>query len=109
MAALRAALPAGAIADAARTVATLATGDAEIGAMLARSGARVGAEGVILVEAGHGRASELEVREGMHYDKGYVSARFVTDRRLRPWSSWRSPYILLHLAGSPISAPSCRS
>ena len=78
-------------------VATLATnGDAELAAILSEAAMRVGAEGFVLVEAGHGRASELEVREGMHLDKGFISARFATndDQTL---VELEDPYILLHL------------
>jgi chaperonin GroEL len=78
-------------------VATLATnGDAELGAALGEAVGRIGAEGFVLVEAGHGRASELEVREGMHLDKGFISARFATndDQTL---VELEDPYILLHL------------
>jgi chaperonin GroEL len=78
-------------------VATLATnGDAELGAILGEAVGRVGSEGFVLVEAGHGRASELELREGMHLDKGFISARFATndDETLVELDD---PYILLHL------------
>ena len=59
--------------------AQAAGGDAEVGNLLAEAMARVGADGVILVEAGQALACALEVRDGMHYDKGYVSPQFATD------------------------------
>jgi chaperonin GroEL len=78
------------------SVATLATnGDSELGAILGEAVGRVGAEGFVLVEAGHGRDSELEVRDGMHLDKGYVSARFVTNGD--GLVELEDPYILMHL------------
>jgi chaperonin GroEL len=79
-------------------IATLAaTGDGEVGALVADAAARVGNEGVILVEEGRGLASELEVRDGLHYDQGYVSAHFVTDEK-RMVVELEAPYILLHPA-----------
>ncbi len=78
-------------------VATLAAcGDAGLGAILGAAVGRVGAEGFVLVEAGHGRDSELEVRNGMHLDKGYISARFTTDADAS-LVELDDPYILLHL------------
>lgn len=79
-------------------VGALAThGDREIGTMLAEALGRVGAEGFILVEDGQGQGSALEIREGMHFDKGYVSSHFATDER-RTLVEMDDPYILMHLA-----------
>jgi chaperonin GroEL len=78
----------------ARIAAHAAGGDPEIGAVLAEATARVGPEGVILVEGGHALACELEVRLGMHYDKGFVSSRFVTDEE-RMRVELEDPYILM--------------
>ena len=68
--------------------------------MLAEATARVGPEGVILVEGGRALACELEVRLGMHYDKGYVSAHFVTDESA---DGGRSRGPLYPRAGDPIA------
>jgi chaperonin GroEL len=86
--------PAGAPEQLARLAAHAAGGDPEIGELLAEASARVGPEGVILVEGGRALACELEVRLGMHYDKGYISAHFVTDEaRMRV--DLEAPYILV--------------
>lgn len=60
-------------------VATIsANGDAEIGEIIAKAMERVGKDGTITVEEGKGFATELEVVEGMSFDRGYVSAYFMT-------------------------------
>src|SRR5580658_8109177 len=56
-----------------------ANGDTEIGTMLASAMEKVGKEGVITVEEAKGMSSELEVVEGMQFDRGYLSPYFVTD------------------------------
>ncbi len=61
-------------------VATISAGnDEEIGEIIAEAMAKVGKDGVITVEESKGIATELEVVEGMQFDKGYISAYFVTD------------------------------
>jgi len=64
-----------------RRVATISAGDAEIGSMLADAFDRVGREGVISVEEGRGLETEVEVVEGMQFDRGYISPYFVTDQQ----------------------------
>ena len=56
-----------------------ANGDTEIGNMLATAMEKVGKEGVITVEEAKGMTSELDVVEGMQFDRGYLSPYFVTD------------------------------
>src|ERR1019366_9085074 len=56
-----------------------ANGDATIGNMLADAMEKVGKEGVITVEEAKGMDSELEVVEGMQFDRGYLSPYFVTN------------------------------
>jgi chaperonin GroEL len=56
-----------------------ANGDEEVGNMLAEAMERVGKEGVITVEEGKALQTELEVVEGMRFDRGYLSPYFVTD------------------------------
>ncbi len=60
-----------------------ANGDAAIGAMIAEAMAKVGENGVIKSEEGRGRSNELEVVEGMQFDRGYLSPYFVTDTEKR--------------------------
>ncbi|MBI5725398.1 MAG: chaperonin GroEL [Planctomycetes bacterium] len=63
-----------------RKVATVsANWNAEIGQMIAKAFDKVGKEGVITVEEGKALATELEIVEGMQFDKGYMSAYFMTD------------------------------
>jgi len=56
-----------------------ANGDAEIGRFLAKAMKKVGNEGVITVEEAKSLETELEVVEGMQFDRGYISPYFVTD------------------------------
>jgi chaperonin GroEL len=60
-------------------VATISAQDAEIGTMIAQAFEQVGTDGVITVEEGTTLGTELEVTEGMQFDKGYISPYFVTD------------------------------
>jgi len=72
-----------------------ANGEREIGEMLAAAMKRVGNEGVITVEEAKSLHSELEVVEGMQFDRGYVSPYFVTnvDKMV---CELEDPYILIH-------------
>jgi chaperonin GroEL len=56
-----------------------ANGDAEVGAMIAQAMAKVGNEGVITVEEARSLETELDVVEGMQFDRGYLSPYFVTN------------------------------
>ncbi len=60
-------------------VATVSAQDATIGELIAEAMEKVGRDGVIAVEEGSTLATELEVTEGMQFDKGYISPYFVTD------------------------------
>ena len=56
-----------------------ANGDADIGNMIAQAMERVGREGIIKAEEGHGMQNELQVVEGLQFDRGYISPYFVAD------------------------------
>ena len=72
-----------------------ANGDREIGRMLAEAMKRVGNEGVITVEEAKSLESELEVVEGMQFDRGYVSPYFVTNPE-KMLVELEDPYILIN-------------
>src|SRR3989338_6617505 len=59
-------------------VATISAGDPEIGAKIAEALEKVGKDGVVTVEEGKGLTIDIEYKEGMEFDHGYVSAYFVT-------------------------------
>ncbi|MEE4022380.1 chaperonin GroEL [Gordonia sp. PKS22-38] len=60
-------------------VATVSSRDEEVGEMVAKAMSRVGADGVVTVEEGSGLSTDLDVTEGVQFDKGYLSPYFVTD------------------------------
>ena len=62
------------------SVATISAGDQEIGKIIAQAMEKVGRDGVISVDESNSFDTELEVAEGMQYDKGYVSPYMVSDR-----------------------------
>jgi chaperonin GroEL len=68
--------------------------DEEVGAMIADAMDKVGREGVISLEEGKSMTTELEITEGMRFDKGYLSPYFVTDTE-RMEAVLDDPYILL--------------
>ena len=72
-----------------------ANGDAGIGRMLAEAMRKVGNEGVITVEEAKSLETELDVVEGMQFDRGYVSPYFVTNQE-KMLVELEDPYILIH-------------
>jgi len=78
-----------------RKVATVsANWNRDIGDLIAEAFDKVGVEGVITVEEGKSIANELEVVEGMQFDKGYISAYFITDLD-RQEAVLENPYLLI--------------
>ena len=72
-----------------------ANGEVEIGAMIAQAMERVGNEGVITVEEAKGLVTELDVVEGMQFDRGYTSPYFVTNSD-KMTCEMENPFILIH-------------
>ncbi|MEI6363932.1 MAG: chaperonin GroEL, partial [Actinomycetes bacterium] len=85
----------------ASTAAISAGGDQEVGDLIAEAMDKVGKEGVITVEESNTFGLELELTEGMRFDKGYISAYFMTDPE-RMEAELEDPYILI--ANNKISA-----
>jgi chaperonin GroEL len=72
-----------------------ANGEKEIGDMIAKAMEKVGKEGVITVEEAKGMESELDVVEGMQFDRGYLSPYFITNPE-KMQVELDNPYILIH-------------
>ncbi len=72
-----------------------ANGEKEIGAMIAQAMAKVGNEGVITVEENKSLETELDVVEGMQFDRGYLSPYFVTNAE-KMTCELENPFILFH-------------
>src|SRR6516165_1856616 len=72
-----------------------ANGDGEVGKMIAEAMDKVGKEGVITVEEAKSLETELNVVEGMQFDRGYVSPYFITDAN-KMVAELEDPYILIH-------------
>src|SRR5882757_3664128 len=81
--------------------AAISAGDTQIGELIAEAMDKVGNEGVITVEESNTFGLQLELTEGMRFDKGYISGYFVTDAE-RQEAVLEDPYILLF--GSKISS-----
>jgi chaperonin GroEL len=72
-----------------------ANGDREIGLLLGQAMQKVGSDGVITLQPARSIETELEVVDGMQFDRGYVSASFITNQ-LKLICELDEPYILLH-------------
>jgi chaperonin GroEL len=72
-----------------------ANGEADIGSMIAKAMQKVGNEGVITVEEAKGTETELDIVEGMQFDRGYMSPYFITNAE-KMLAELETPYILIH-------------
>ncbi|WP_316977887.1 chaperonin GroEL [Shumkonia mesophila] len=77
-----------------------ANDDSEIGEMIANAMRKVGNEGVITVEEAKSLETELDIVDGMRFDRGYISPYFITDAE-KMVAELEDPYILLHEAKLP--------
>jgi len=82
-------------AETAQVGAIAANGETEIGKMISDAMQKVGNEGVITVEEAKGIQTELDVVEGMQFDRGYVSPYFITNAE-KMIAELDQPYILIH-------------
>ena len=76
------------------SVATISAGSKEIGNLIAEAMDKVGRDGIINVDESNGFDNELEISEGMQYDKGYVSPYMVSDRE-KMQVELENPYVLV--------------
>ena len=72
-----------------------ANADVEIGTIIAEAMNKVGKEGVITVEEGSALANELDVVEGMQFDRGYLSPYFINDQQSQA-AELENPFVLIH-------------
>ncbi len=82
-------------AETAQVGTIAANGDTEIGKMISEAMQKVGNEGVITVEEAKGIQTELDVVEGMQFDRGYMSPYFITNAE-KMNAELDQPYVLLH-------------
>ena len=76
------------------SVATISAGSKEIGDLIAKAMDKVGRDGIINVDESNGFDDELEISEGMQFDKGYVSPYMVSDRE-KMTVELENPYVLV--------------
>src|SRR5918996_113266 len=77
------------------STASISAGDSTVGEIIAEAMDKVGKEGVITVEESNTFGLDLELTEGMRFDKGYISAYFVTDAE-RMETELEDVYVLIH-------------
>ena len=84
-----------------------ANADEAVGDIIAEAMEKVGKEGVITVEEGSGLENELDVVEGMQFDRGYLSPYFINNQENMSSPSWKSPSSCWSTRRSPTSANCC--
>jgi chaperonin GroEL len=85
----------GSSAEVAQVGTISANGDSQIGKMIADAMQKVGNEGVITVEEAKSLDTEIEIVEGMQFDRGYISPYFITNAE-KMVAELEDPYVLLH-------------
>jgi chaperonin GroEL len=85
-----------------------ANGDRAVGEIIAQAVEKVGLEGVILVGEGRSLENELEVVEGMQFDRGYLSPYFISEPD-RQTALLEEPYVLIYEKSYPMPVSSCSS
>ncbi|KAJ3074572.1 chaperonin, partial [Quaeritorhiza haematococci] len=81
-------------AEVAQVATISANGDKHVGNLIAQAMEKVGKEGVITVQEGKTMEDELDITEGMRFDRGFISPYFITDTRSQK-VEFEKPYILL--------------